>query len=140
MRKINDYQLWIGHSGDLTDPGLFEREGIKALIHVALEEKLPQLSRELLYCHFPIVDGAGNSQQLIAVALDTTVALLRASVPTLVCCSAGMSRSPCIAAGALAIINSCEPSQSLSLVLRDQPHDISPALWEAITKIVNARQ
>lgn len=139
MRKISDSNLWIGHAGDLRDPAQLEREGINALVHVALEELLPQLSRELLYCHFPIVDGAGNSQQLIAVALDTTVALLRASLTTLVCCSAGMSRSPCIAAGALAIINDCDPSESLAIVASDQAHDISPALWEAITKAVVAR-
>lgn len=140
MRKIKNANLWIGHTGDLKDPALFESEGIEALVHIALEELLPQLSRELLYCQFPLVDGAGNSKQLIAIAIDTTVALLQACIPTLVCCSAGMSRSPCIAAGALAIINNCEPSKSLAIVASDQPHDISPALWEAITKAVLARQ
>lgn len=136
MRQILSNRLWIGHAGDLREPGRFERTGIRALVHVALEERLPTLSRELLYCHFPIVDGAGNASELIDVAVRTTAELIRARIPTLVACSAGMSRSPCIAAGAVALAEGTQPTEALSRVAADQPHDISPGLWRAVSEAV----
>jgi len=140
MREVLPSKLWIGHAGDLRDPGHLERQGIRALVHVALEEKLPQLSRELLYCHFPLVDGAGNAPGLVAVTLETAAALLRVNTPTLVCCSGGMNRSLCIAAGALAIAEGGDPTEWLTSIARDQPHDISPALWALTMELVSARR
>src|SRR5262249_26770590 len=74
------------------------------LIDLALEEPPVPLTRELVYCRFPLLDGAGNSPWLLRAALDTTAALLASRVPTLVFCGAGMSRSPAVAAAALAIV------------------------------------
>lgn len=139
MRELVPSKLWIGHAGDLRDPALLERMGIKALIHVALEERLPNLSRELLYCHFPLLDGAGSPSHLVAVALDATASLIRAGIPTLVCCSAGMNRSPCIVAGALALVDRSDPTESLARLIHGQPHDVSPVLWDTVVRIVRAR-
>lgn len=58
MRLILEDFLWLGNAGDLRESGVLERNGIRGLIHLALEERLPELSRELLYCHFPLLDGA----------------------------------------------------------------------------------
>jgi protein-tyrosine phosphatase len=139
MREVIASKLWIGHSGDLRDPPLLERTGIKALVHVALEEQLPTLSRELLYCHFPLVDGA-NRLKIVRAPLDLTVSLIRADIPTLVCCSNGMSRSPSILAGALAIVDGTAPADSLARLIHDQPHDVSPPLWDAVVQVVESRQ
>ncbi len=57
MHTIIPDRLWTGNAGDLREPGLLERAGVGALVHVAMEEQLPTLSRELLYCHFPLVEG-----------------------------------------------------------------------------------
>jgi len=140
MREVLPSRLWIGDGGDLIEPGQLERIGIRALVHVALEERLPQLSRELLYCHFPLVDGAANDSDLVDLALQTAAGLVRAEIPTLICCSGGMSRSPCIAAGALAIAKGGDPTEWLTSIARDQPHDISPALWALIMELVSARR
>jgi hypothetical protein len=139
MREILPGKLWIGDGGDLLEAGRLERAGIRALIHVALEERLPQLSRELLYCHFPLVDGAPNDAALVDLALQTAAGLIRREIPTLICCSGGMSRTPCIAAGALAIAKEIDPTECLTLIARDQPHDISPALWSLVTELVSTR-
>ena len=99
MRVVLDGRLWLGNAGDLRDPTVLDRQGIRAVVQVALEERPPQLPRELLCCHFPIVDGE-NEPSVVAVALEAAAALVRTATPTLICCGAGMSRSPAIAAGA----------------------------------------
>ena len=94
MHEIHPKLLWIGNAGDLHKPAQIELAGINAVIQVALAEQMPTMSRELLFAHFPIMDGAGNSRGMIDAAIEVTATLLRHSTPTLVCCSAGMSRSP----------------------------------------------
>jgi len=140
MHEIIPNTLWIGHAGDLSKPAALELAGVKAVIQVALAEQMPALSRDMLLAHFPIVDGAGNPRGIIAAALETTAALIRHAVPTLVCCSGGMSRSPCIAAGALAMTKGVDPNEALQRIIRDQPHDVSSGLWAAVCAIVHARR
>lgn len=140
MHEILPNLFWIGNAGDLHKPAQIELAGIKAVIQVALAEQMPTMSRELLFAHFPIMDGAGNSRGVIDAAIEVTVTLLRHSVPTLVCCSAGMSRSPAIAAGALAIWKGIDPKAALSSVTAGRPHDVSPALWDAVIVAVGQRQ
>jgi hypothetical protein len=136
MHEIIPHLFWIGNAGDLCRPAAIESAGIKAVIQVALAEQLPRLSRELLLAHFPIIDGSGNPRGVIAAALEMTASLIRFGVPTLVCCSAGMSRSPSIAAGALAIAKGIGPHEALQQIVHNQPHDVSPGLWEAVCAIV----
>lgn len=139
MRQAIANILWIGDGGDLLKPALLEFAGIKAVVQVALEEKMPQLSRELLVCHFPIVDGPGNPPAILAAALETTASLIRNGVPTLICCSAGMSRSPCIAAGAISLARGLDPHVTLKELIQTGPHDVSPGLWEAVCGVLRAR-
>lgn len=138
MYEARPGKLWIGHMGDLRDPALLERTGIKALVHVALEEQLPTLSREMLFCHFPLMDGA-TPIELVGAAIDLAVSLIRGRVPTMVCCSNGMNRSPCVAAGALSIVERREPDECLRELVRDQPHDIHTGMWERVLTIVSRR-
>ncbi|MBN9517076.1 hypothetical protein J0H58_00930 [bacterium] len=62
-------------------------------------------------------------------AVDIVAGFVRAAVPTLVFCSAGMSRTPAIAAGALARVTGCTPADALSLVTAGGPADVSHGLW-----------
>jgi protein-tyrosine phosphatase len=84
----------------------------------------------MIYCHFPIVDGAPDDQTILRVAIQTVVSLLKNLVPTLVYCGAGMSRSPAIVAAALAIAQGGSPEENLWEVVAGHPHDVSPQLWE----------
>jgi hypothetical protein len=101
MRHIPDYSLWLGHAGDAGDKHELMRLGIGAVVDLAVEEPPAVTGHEMVYCRFPLLDGADNPPWLIRAAIDMTATLLREKVPTLVACSGGLSRSPVIAAAAL---------------------------------------
>ena len=86
----------------------------------------------MVYCHFPLMDGAQDGRGVLDVAIQTLVSSLRNHVPTLVYCGAGMSRSPAVVAAALSIVEGGSPDEKLLAIVAGQPHDISPQLWEAV--------
>jgi protein-tyrosine phosphatase len=90
------------------------------------------LPRELIFFRFPLVDGAGNNGHLLLLTLGTVTHLLKMRLPTLICCSAGLSRTPAIAAAALAILNRDDPDETLQAVLQNRSADVSPALWSEV--------
>ena len=67
--------------------------GIEAVVELADSEQVAVLPRELVRCRFPLSDGGINPPWLLRMASDAVAALIRADIPTLVCCAAGMSRS-----------------------------------------------
>lgn len=136
MREVLSGQLWLGNAGDGRDPGRLLGAGIVAVINLATEEPSPVMPRTMTYCHFPIMDGAQDVHDVLGVAIQTLVSLLRNRVPTLVYCGAGMSRSPAIVAAALAIVEGGSPEEKLRQVVSGQPHDISPQLWGAVQRIL----
>jgi protein-tyrosine phosphatase len=131
VRRIHD-QLWQGHSGDTRDLRRLREQGIEALIDLALPDPPLAIGREVTYCRFPIEDGGGNPLRLIRAALDTTASLIRSQTPTLIFCSAGVSRSPSIAAGALSLALTISPQDALATVTTGAPADVSPALWAQV--------
>jgi hypothetical protein len=133
VREIPGYPLWIGHAGDLRSPQKIIAAGIAAVISLAAEEPHATLPRDLLYCHFPVLDGAGNSRWLLCAAIDITVSLLRSRTPTLLCCGAGMSRSPAIAAAAISLVTRRTPNECLAGITQQGAADVSPALWQEAT-------
>ncbi len=132
MREIIPKQLWLGHALDARDLRRIHDLGIRAIVDLAMEEPVAQLSRDLNYCRFPLSDGAGNSVQILKLAIQTTSSFVSNEVPTLVACSAGMSRSPAILAASLAVWKGVTPEECLAEVIHGQPHDISPPLWADI--------
>jgi protein-tyrosine phosphatase len=129
MRRVEGYKLWLGHAGDIVDPQTIVETGILAVVDLALEEPPAVLPRDLAYCRFPLIDGPGNSPRLIRAAVETVACFLRSSTPTLVYCGAGMSRSPCIAAAAIALVRTPAFDDALKLVSSSGPVDVSPGLW-----------
>ena len=95
MREILPNQLWIGNAGDGRDPEALLRAGVAAVVNLAAEEPSPNLPRSLIYCHFPLADGAPDDPTTLWVAIQTVVSLLKNQVPTLVYCGAGMSQGDC---------------------------------------------
>jgi hypothetical protein len=132
MRRILPHPLWIGHVGDLGDPASIRAAGIKALVDLAIDELPSVPGREWLYCRFPLLDGAGNPPWLVQAAVRTVAGLLRARTPTMVYCSGGMSRSPCIAAAGLAVAKGAPAAACLAEVIHGGPADVSGLLWEAL--------
>jgi len=136
MNEIEGHLLWVGHAGDGRAFKQLYAAGIQAVVQVAAEELPPRPPRDLICCHFPLLDGAGNRPQLLCLAVSTLAALLRLHMPTLVCCGAGMSRSPSIAAAALAIVQGESPEACLVRISQYHPSDVSPGLWNELVAIL----
>lgn len=111
---------------------------IRAVVDLAINEPPAQLGREMIYCRFPLNDGDGNSDGLLAITIRTIAALIRNKVPTLVACSAGMSRAPTIAAATVALLTRRDPDECLMDIISNAPNDVSPILWTHIKRVYNA--
>lgn len=111
--------------------------GISAIVDVAYDEPTAKLPRQLTYCRFPIIDGGGNDIQLLALAVQTTKALIETGTKTIVACSAGMSRSPTIAAFALALHLDEDPKIVVAGIAESKPLELNPELWFDVSESLN---
>ena len=130
MRRIHPYLLWLGNAHDGRDLRAILDAEIKAVVQVAAEEPPLALTRELISCRFPLLDGPGNDPNLMRVAVMTVATLLEMRIPLLVCCGGGMSRSPVVAALALAVLTKKNPDECLKRVAEHHPADVAPGLWD----------
>ncbi len=140
MQEIEPEKLWIGHAADLRNAAGLYALGISAVVDLAYEEKGAVLSRDLSYCRFPLRDGGENSEVMLATAVEVVVTFLRKGIPTLIGCSAGMSRSPSIAAVAIALVNEQQPAEVLAHIGQLKPIDVSPGLWEQAIAVYESVQ
>jgi hypothetical protein len=136
VRRIPGCSIWLGHAGDVRDVCGIVAAGLVAVVDLALEEAPAPLTRDLVCCRFPLVDGPGNAPWLLRAAVETVAGLLRCGTPTLVGCGAGLSRAPCIAAAAIARVRGCPPADALAIALGSGAADISPALWIEVRAIL----
>jgi hypothetical protein len=128
MRQVPGRALWLGNAGDLRDARAVLAAGVAAVVELADSEPFAALPRELVRCRFPLSDGGDNPPWLVRLAAESVAALLRAGVPVLVCCSAGLSRSLCVAAGGVALAEGRPLAESLAAVVGSGPADVSPGL------------
>ena len=135
MRQILPHHLWLGHAGDGRDFRAILDAGIQAVVQLAAEEPAMQLPRELIYYRFPLVDGIGNDARLLQLAIQSLADLLKAEIASLVCCGGGMSRSPAIAAAALASTGQGSLPDCLENVAVYHRTDVSPGLWTEIERV-----
>jgi len=128
-------QLYLGNALDARDVRrLYELE-ISVVVDLAMDEPPAQLGREIVYCRFPLVDGAGNPDWLLRAAIETTSRFVQSEVKTLVACSGGMSRSPAIVAAVLALQMGKSPEDCLLELVAGHPHDVSPLLWQGVKQV-----
>lgn len=135
MHEIHQNLLWLGHAFDIREPQALFDAGIRAVVDVAYEEPPAQLPRQLIYCRFPLNDGGGNDDSVLLLAVQTLVQLLESGTPSIVACSAGMSRSPTIAAFALAAFLSEEPYEVVSRIGDIKSLEVNPELWSDVAKV-----
>ena len=128
MRQVTGRTLWLGNAGDLRDARTVLSEGVEAVLELADSEPSAMLPREIIRCRFPLSDGGDNPKWLLRLSAETLAAILRVNVPVLVCCSAGMSRSVCIAAAGIALVEKRLLTESLIEVVDSGPVDVSPGL------------
>ncbi|WP_442485682.1 protein-tyrosine phosphatase family protein [Aeoliella sp. SH292] len=138
MRPLLDRKLWIGNAHDIRPWTSELQQTISAVVDLSLSDPPAVLPREVTYLRIPIADSADNASSRLRLALQSTAQLLRYDVSTLVCCSAGMSRSPAIACGAIAIVQNVDPDEVVKSLLQGVPHDLSPGLWESVRNAVNS--
>ena len=136
MKQIEPHKIWIGNAADSNDfQDVFDK-GIQAIIHLALEEPPTQPPRSLTYCRFPLVDGNGNDPSLLYCAIKSIAILIQQQIPILVCCGAGMSRSPAIVAAALSLVEQNSLQECIEHVTKFHATDLSPGLWEQVRHIM----
>jgi hypothetical protein len=137
MRQVPGHGLWLGHVGEARDLHPVLSAGIAALVDLAGNEPPVLVTRDLAYCRFPLHDGGGNPGWVVRAAVEAVAGFVRAGVPTLVFCSAGMSRGPAVAAGALVKLTGCRPTEALSLVTAGGPADVSRGLWRDVLAVLS---
>lgn len=128
MRRRLGSSLWVGNAGDLRDPRRVLSAGVAAVVELADNEPLASLPRELLRLRFPLSDGGMNPEWLLRLAVESVAALLKSKVDTLICCSAGLSRSLCVAAAAAALADGKSFDEALLEAAKSGPADVSPGL------------
>ncbi len=138
MKQILPHLLWLGHAGDGRDAQQILAADIKAVVELAAEEAPNTLPRELIHCRFPLLDGPGNAATLLYLVTNTVANLIEQRVPTLLCCSSGLSRSPCIAAAALSFVFQEPPQEALKQVAAHHTTDVSPGLWAEVKGLLDS--
>jgi protein-tyrosine phosphatase len=137
IREIYSDRLFLGNAMDARDLRLLYDHRLFAVVDLAVDEPPAQLSRDMVYCRFPLNDGGGNANEIIDAAIRSIVALVDSQIRTLVACSAGMSRSLAIAAAALAMHTGKTPDVCLTSIAASGPHDVSPILWSQVIEVYN---
>ena len=135
MNRLQPYPLWIGHIGDARDLSLLYEHGVEVVVQLAIEEPVVATARDLVLLRVPLYDGTGNSAANLRLAVQVVSELIRERRPTLVSCSAGMSRSPVIVAVALARVEHREAVECLEEVRRAVPVDVSPGFWGEVVRV-----
>lgn len=137
IRHVYSDLLYVGNALDARDLKLLYDQRIQAVVDLAINEPPAQLGREFIYCRFPLNDGGGNNDGLIAITVRTIAALVRNKTRTIVACSAGMSRAPTIAAASVALLTGRDPEACLVDIITNAPNDVSPILWAHIKRVYN---
>ena len=132
MNQIVPHTVWLGHAGDGCDFRRIFDLGIRAVVYLAAEEELPDLPRDLICCRFPLLDSPGNDPQVLCLAVNTIATLLKSRLPTLACCSSGLSRSPAVVAASLALVQQEPAEEWLQRIAQHHPTDVSPGLWNEL--------
>jgi hypothetical protein len=138
MRQVEGYPLWVGNARDARDIAAVRAAGVEAVVDLAMlcEPVVPP--RELVYLRFPLLDGGDNPPWQICAAIRTVAELVKLSVPTLVACDGGMSRSVVVAAAALWFEMPLKTTldEVLQRLAASGPCDVQPRLWEDAKRYV----
>ena len=106
-----------------------------AVLDLAANEPPAVLGRDIIYCRFPLSDDDSNADALVSAAIECLHSLIERDYRTLVACSAGMSRSPMIAAAAISVLSGDSLSDTLAQIMTNAPHDVSPSLFSSVQRV-----
>ena len=135
IRDAYNELLFIGDAISARDlKQIYDRE-FAAVLDLAANETPAVLGRDIIYCRFPLSDDDSNKDDIVTAAIECLCSLIRRDYRTLVACSAGMSRSPVIAAAALAILSGSSLGDSLVQITANAPHDVSPTFFSSVQRV-----
>lgn len=144
IRDLRERRLFIGDAISARNLKLIYEYEFDAVVDLAANEPPAVLGRDVIYCRFPLSDDGSNGEALLAVAIECVCNLIDREMTTLVACSAGMSRSPLVAAAALSIDTGESFQNTLMRITATYPADVSPTLCNSVqpvvTQISNRRQ
>ena len=138
MRQVQGRQVWIGNASDSRNFREIHARGIRALVQLAHEEPCIEAARDLILSRVPLTDGLDNDPALTRLAIGSVLELIRAEIPTLVSCSNGLSRSPCVVAAAVSLIEGLPLNSVLQEVVGTGPADVSPQFWHHVLGVTAA--
>jgi len=136
MREVLPDLLWIGNAIEARNVSQVLQLGVQAVVDVAIEEKPAVFPRDIAYCRIPLADGAGNRAEFLRMAVGLLGQLIASKCRTLICCGAGMSRSPALGAVAIARLRGETPEKVLLEIAEQGPHDVSPIFWSELCRAV----
>lgn len=136
MLNIPTTNVWLGNARDLRNVPEILNNGVTAIVDLAIEEPLPKLPRTTNYCRFVLTDDGENDPANVRAAILAASAFIRGGHVTGICCSAGLNRSPSIAAAAISHVSGESPVKCLELVASAKDIDVNPALWNQVIEVL----
>lgn len=137
MIRVPESRLLLGTSEDLKDIRTVLGEGISAIIDLGIEEPVPLLPRATNYCRLTLSDDGENDPATVAAAIRMAATFLAGDHDVLICCHAGLSRSPSVAAAALAITRGQSASHALCMLGGLKRTDVSAAFWNQVVTVLS---
>jgi len=118
--------LFVGTRSDAADSQRLDSHEITTV--VSLTHETPDLSEQGLNIHsIPLIDGPQNNRDQFTKAVQATVTALADGERVLVHCAAGASRSPTVAATALALTEEIDLQNAIQQVADNRdavdPHE-----------------
>lgn len=135
LRDVYRGQLFVGDAISARDLKQIYDHEIAAVLDLAANESPAVLGRDIIYCRFPISDDGSNDDALLSAVIEYSINLLEHNFRTLVACSAGMSRSPIIAASAMSIVRRVPLDETILAITANAPRDVSPSFFASVQKI-----
>ena len=135
IRDAYNGLLYIGDAISARDLKQIYDHDIAAVLDLAGNEPPAVLGRDIIYCRFPLADDDSNDDAIVSAAIICLRSLMDRQIRTLVACSAGMSRSPLVAAAAVSLWCHDSLSDCLARITTNAPHDVSPTLYSSVNRV-----
>ena len=135
IHHVLDSTLCVGDAISARNLKTIYEHEFAAVVDLALNEPPAVLGRDVIYCRFPLSDDDSNRDEVVAAAIVCLCGLIRQRLKVLVACSAGMSRSPVIAAASIAMTTGDELGETLLRVVAQGPHDVSATFLTSVERV-----
>ena len=116
--------IFVGTESDAGDQSLLRKHGVDVV--VSLTHSKPETG-DVTRVDIPMVDGPQNSQEAFAEAVETVIEHRKNDQSVLIHCSAGASRSPSVAAAAIAHLTGKDLNEGFNQIINQRsetdPHD-----------------